>query len=74
MVGFGEQRISVLTTPNAPLTLPTGWPYDAISQIVAVRAAIAATPAVDPAAVAPTVVAPVDPATPTTSAIALPSP
>lgn len=38
-VGFGEQRISVLTTPNAPLTLPTGWPYDAITQIISVRTA-----------------------------------
>ncbi|MEP7112631.1 MAG: septum formation initiator family protein [Ilumatobacteraceae bacterium] len=54
-VGFGEQRISVLATPNAPLTLPTGWPYDAISQIVAVRS-IAETAPPDPAApaVAPT--------------------
>jgi cell division protein FtsB len=37
-VGVGEQRISVLSTPNAPVTLPTGWPYDAIAQIIAVRA------------------------------------
>jgi cell division protein FtsB len=46
-VGVGEQRISVLSTPNAPLTLPTGWPYDAIAQIIAVRsiAAPAAAPA-----------------------------
>ena len=46
-VGVGEQRISVLSTPNAPLTLPTGWPYDAIAQIIAVRsiAAPADTPA-----------------------------
>lgn len=48
-VGFvviGEQRISVLSTPNAPLTLPIGWPYDAIAQIVAVRTAapVVATP------------------------------
>jgi cell division protein FtsB len=51
-VGFGEQRISVLSTPNAPLTLPTGWPYDAISQIVAVRsaAAVAAVAETTPAA------------------------
>lgn len=41
-VGTGEQRISVLTTPNAPVTLPIGWPYDAIAQIVAVRATPAA--------------------------------
>ena len=43
-VGFvvmGEQRISVLPTPNAPVTLPIGWPYDAIAQIVAVRSAAA---------------------------------
>ena len=46
-VGFvvtGEQRISVLSTPDAPVTLPIGWPYDAIAQIVSVRSA-AATPA-----------------------------
>ncbi len=47
LVGIGEQRISVLSMPNAPLTLPTGWPYDALTQIIAVRAApvvIAPTP------------------------------
>ncbi len=38
-VGIGEQRISVLSMPNAPLSLPTGWPYDAITQIIAVRSA-----------------------------------
>jgi cell division protein FtsB len=46
-VGIGEQRISVLSTPQAPVTLPTGWPYDAIAQIIAVRAnppAAAVTP------------------------------
>jgi cell division protein FtsB len=48
-VGVGERRISVLATPNAPVTLPTGWPYDAIAQIIAVRS----TPVADPAA-APT--------------------
>jgi cell division protein FtsB len=42
-VGVGEQRISVLSTPNAPLTLPTGWPYDAIAQIIAVRSIAAPT-------------------------------
>jgi hypothetical protein len=45
-VGVGERRISVLATPNAPVTLPTGWPYDAIAQIIAVRS----TPVADPAA------------------------
>ncbi|MDP9465063.1 MAG: septum formation initiator family protein [Actinomycetota bacterium] len=44
-IGLGEQRISVLSTPNAPLTLPTGWPYDAIAQIVTVRSALAAAAA-----------------------------
>ena len=44
-VGIGEQRISVLSTPDAPITLPTGWPYDAIAQIIAVRAAPAPTAA-----------------------------
>jgi len=45
-VGVGEQRISVLSTPEAPLTLPTGWPYDAIAQIIAVRSnpPVAVTP------------------------------
>ena len=38
-VGLGEERISVLSTANAPLTLPSGWPYDTITQIIAVRAA-----------------------------------
>ena len=41
-VSIGEQRISVLTAPNAPATLPSGWPYDAITQIIAVRSALAA--------------------------------
>ena len=45
-VGIGEQRISVLSTPDAPVTLPTGWPYDAIAQIVAVRSALPPSPVV----------------------------
>ena len=47
-VGIGEQRISVLPTPDAPLALPTGWPYDAITQIIAVRTAPAAAPVTAP--------------------------
>jgi cell division protein FtsB len=43
-VGAGEQRISVLSTASGPLTLPTGWPYDAIAQIIAVRTAAPAAP------------------------------
>lgn len=42
-VGVGEQRISVLSTPNAPLSLPMGWPYDAIVQIIAVRSSPASS-------------------------------
>jgi cell division protein FtsB len=48
-VGIGERRISVLATPDAPASLPTGWPYDAIAQIIAVRSApppVVAVPAV----------------------------
>lgn len=51
-VGKGEARVSVLPAPEAPLTLPTGWPYDAVSQIIAARATIVtaeAAPPVDPA-------------------------
>jgi cell division protein FtsB len=41
----GEVRVSASPAPEAPLTLPTGWPYDAVAQIVAVRSAAApATP------------------------------
>jgi cell division protein FtsB len=53
-VGVGEQRISVLTPPKAPVTLPGGWPYDAITQIVNVRSAAAAeAAAAETAAAAP---------------------
>ena len=64
-VGIGEQRISVLATPNAPLTLPTGWPYDAIAQIIAVRntpVTVPATVAVAATTTAAAAAAPVDPA------------
>jgi cell division protein FtsB len=37
VVGPGENRISVLPTDTGPLPLPAGWPYDTISQIVAVQ-------------------------------------
>ena len=39
LVERGEIRISVLPGGSAPITLPTGWPYDAVTQIVAVRSA-----------------------------------
>jgi len=40
----GEIRYTMLPAPEAPLTLPSGWPYDTIAKIVAVRSAAAATP------------------------------
>ena len=40
----GELRYTILPPPEAPLTLPSGWPYDTISKIVAVRSAAAAKP------------------------------
>ncbi len=46
-VGSGEERVTV-TPSAAPLTLPAGWPFDGVTQIVAIRSA----------AVAPTVAAP----------------
>lgn len=47
-VGLGEERISVLSTADAPLTLPSGWPYDTVTQIIAVRAAPPPAPAATP--------------------------
>jgi cell division protein FtsB len=50
-IGFtepGEVRLTVLPTPNAPLTLPAGWPYDAVGQIIAARASAQSTPASTP--------------------------
>ena len=40
----GEIRYTMLPPPEAPLTLPSGWPYDTIAKIVAVRSAAAAKP------------------------------
>jgi cell division protein FtsB len=34
----GENRVSVLPTDGTALPLPAGWPYDAVAQIMAVRA------------------------------------
>ncbi|MGZ4804789.1 MAG: FtsB family cell division protein [Ilumatobacteraceae bacterium] len=68
-VGIGERRISVLATPDAPLTLPTGWPYDAIAQIIAVRAAPPPTVAPLPADTQPPAAVPV----PTVTAVASPA-
>ncbi len=38
----GETRVAVVEEPNAPAALPAGFPYDAVSQIIAVRSAPAA--------------------------------
>jgi cell division protein FtsB len=47
-VEVGEERISTTPPPDAPVTLPTGWPYDAVTQILAVRAAAVADVAPQP--------------------------
>src|SRR5262249_15484066 len=43
-VDKGEKRISVLPIGSAPVVLPAGWPFDLVTQILAVRqqAAVAA--------------------------------
>lgn len=33
----GEQRLTILPAAGAPVALPTGWPYDLVSQIVLLR-------------------------------------
>ena len=33
----GEIRLSVLPAPDAPITMPDGWPYDTVAAIVSVR-------------------------------------
>ena len=41
----GEIRITMLPPPQAPLTLPSGWPYDTLTQMLTLRqAAVTATP------------------------------
>jgi cell division protein FtsL len=41
----GEIRITMLPSPQAPLTLPSGWPYDTLAQMLTVRqAAVTAAP------------------------------
>ena len=35
----GEIRLTMLPAPPAPITMPSGWPYEAVAQIVAVRQA-----------------------------------
>jgi cell division protein FtsB len=40
----GEIRLTMLPAPPAPITMPSGWPYDTVAQIVAVRTADSVTP------------------------------
>ena len=44
-VMVGEDRRTVVGTPQAPLDLPRGWPYDVVDQIVTTRQAEAVIPA-----------------------------
>ncbi|MEI7547870.1 MAG: hypothetical protein WCK21_07405, partial [Actinomycetota bacterium] len=40
-IGFvqrGEIRLTVLPAPQAPITMPDGWPYDAVARIIQARA------------------------------------
>jgi cell division protein FtsB len=55
VIDRGEERISILPSAGGALPLPTGWPYDAVSQIVAVRMAPPVT--VPPPTAAPATVA-----------------
>ncbi|MDO9174003.1 MAG: septum formation initiator family protein [Actinomycetota bacterium] len=40
----GEIRLTVLPAPPAPVTMPSGWPYDVVAQIVSVRTAESVEP------------------------------
>jgi cell division protein FtsB len=41
----GEIRLTLLPSPAAPTKLPTGWPFDPITAVIAVRTAGLTTPA-----------------------------
>ena len=48
----GEVRLTLLPSPAAPTKLPTGWPFDTFSRIVAVRVAeqpVRSAPSTEPA-------------------------
>lgn len=45
-VGNGEKRVTVTPAPGVSLTLPAGWPFDGVAQIIAVRGAGVTAPAV----------------------------
>ena len=58
LVAAGEQRISVLPDTGAPLPLPAGWPYDAVTQIISVRTTAAPAAPTTPGATTPPTTAP----------------
>jgi cell division protein FtsB len=67
LIDRGEERISVSPPTDAALPLPTGWPYDAVLQIAAVRLAPAVTA---PPATTSAATTPVTPAVATTAVVA----
>jgi cell division protein FtsB len=46
----GEIRISLQQQPDAPLTLPAGFPYDAVAQVMATRAVVVGDQPAEPVA------------------------
>jgi cell division protein FtsB len=79
VIDRGEERVSILPTEPGALPLPAGWPYDAVTQIVAVRTTPPTTVALTPAPTSPaTTVASIDttvpavPAAPATVAATAP--
>lgn len=46
-IGYVERdeiRLTVLPLPDAPLTLPSGWPYDAVTGVLTARGAVQPAP------------------------------
>ncbi len=80
----GEQRITILATDPTAVTLPAGWPFDQVTQIINIRraeaaakaapptTAVAIAPAVTVAAAAATTVAVAPAVAPTTAAVPAP--
>lgn len=53
VIDRGEERVSILPTDPGALPLPAGWPYDAVTQIVALRSTPPTTVALAPAPTSP---------------------
>lgn len=66
VIDRGEERISILPSTAGALPLPTGWPYDTVNQIVAVRLAPPTT--LPPVTAPPQTVAAISAIPPTTVA------